>query len=286
MEFLIISGLSGAGKSRVAAILEDLGYYCVDNMPVVLIPKFAELCLSLKGRYERVALVTDVRSGENFEGLFESLDALNKLGCEFKIVFVEAAIDVIIHRYKETRRRHPLNVDGQSIEETATKEAAMLEPVRRRADYLIDTTSLSVAKLRERLIELFAQDKKDRSIIVSVISFGFKYGLPIESDLVFDVRFMPNPYYVDSLREKTGLDESVSRFVFEWPQMGEFMERLKSMIDFLLPLYIQEGKTSLVIGIGCTGGQHRSVAVANALGDHMQLCGYHTVVSHRDISRS
>lgn len=287
MDFLIVTGMSGAGKSRVASFLEDLGFYCVDNMPVELIPKFAELCLATKGMYERVALVTDVRAGETFEGLFKSLESLKDMGCSYQIVFVEASLETILRRYKETRRRHPLAGQGENIQQAYEKERSLLEPVRVRADYIIDTTYFtSVNKLRERVVELFSGGEKEHSIMVSVTSFGFKYGVPADADLVFDVRFLPNPYYIEELKNQTGMDAPVRDFVFSFRQTGEFMEHLTGLIDFLMPHYIEEGKASLVIAVGCTGGHHRSVAIASALAEHIRERGYYAVVSHRDMTKN
>lgn len=285
MEFLIISGLSGAGKSRAAEVFEDVGFYCVDNMPAELIPKFAEMCIAAKGRFERVALVTDIRGGANFDKLFEALESLGGLGCTYKILFFEASKDTIIHRHKETRRRHPLSVDGVSLDRVVEQEHKMLEGVRARADYIIDTTNLSTAKLRERLLEMFADVSVDHAISINIMSFGFKYGIPPESDLVFDVRFLPNPYYVTELRSQTGLDAGVRDYVMSWQQTSDFLDRLYNMIDFLIPQYIEEGKTSLVISIGCTGGKHRSVALAEQLKKHIGESGYASQCIHRDSGR-
>ncbi len=286
MDFLIISGLSGAGKSRGVEFFEDIGYYCVDNMPAELIPKFAEMCIATKGRYEHVALVTDIRGGANFEKLFEALESLRDLGCEYKILFFEASTDTIIHRYKETRRRHPLAVEGMSVEQIVEQEHKILEGVRARADYIIDTTNIHASKLRERLLDLFATDGgKDQSITINIMSFGFKYGIPPESDLVFDVRFLPNPYYILELRNQTGMDKPVKEYVMQWQQTGDFLKHLYGMIDFLIPQYIEEGKTSLVISIGCTGGKHRSVALAEELKKHVAENGYAVQGMHRDYKR-
>lgn len=284
MEFYIISGLSGAGKSQTARIFEDLGFYCVDNMPVVLIPKFAEICLASGGRYERAALVTDVRGGDSFESLFVSLDSLRDMGCNYSIIFVEAAVDIIINRYKESRRRHPLYENGVPVEVSASKEIALLEGVRSRAKYVIDTTGLSVSQLREQISALVSDAPKQRTIGINVISFGFKFGVPIEADLMFDVRFLPNPYYIEELRHRTGLEEDVRSYVFGWTKTHQFLNYLTDMLDFLLPNYIEEGKLSLNIAIGCTGGKHRSVAIANELFQNLERNGYNVVCSHRDIS--
>jgi UPF0042 nucleotide-binding protein len=285
MEFLVISGLSGAGKSRVADILEDMDYYCVDNMPVALLPKFAELCLATRGRYERVALVTDAREKEGLNELFAALDDLWENGLEYRILFMEADKQTIIKRYKETRRPHPLMEDGGTIEAAIEREARLLTPMRERADYIINTTGLTTAMLQSRIGELFLGRDPRSTMAVMVTAFGYKYGLPMDADLVFDVRFLPNPFYVEKLREGSGLDKPVSDFVFGYEDTRKFMEHLTTLIDFLIPLYIEEGKFMLNIAIGCTGGRHRSVAVAKALADH--LTGKNISVSniYRDIDK-
>ena len=285
MEFLIISGLSGAGKSRAADMLEDLDYYCVDNMPIALIPKFAQLCLAANDHYKRVALVTDIRERASFEELFRVLDGLWELGCEYRILFMEADIPSIVKRYKETRRRHPLATPGISIEEAIANEIKLMAPVRERADYIINTGNLTLAMLQSEMFRLFVGDESERKITVNVMSFGFKYGIPIESDLVFDVRFLPNPYYVSELRDLCGLDEPVSEFVFRSSETREFMKQLENMMKFLLPLYVDEGKMSLTIAIGCTGGRHRSVAIAKALTDYIKELGYQVQNINRDYSK-
>lgn len=285
MEFLIVSGLSGAGKSRSADILEDLDFYCVDNMPVALIPKFAELCLATRGRYERVALVTDIRERANFSDLFKALDSLRELGCDYKILFVEADVETIVKRYKETRRRHPLAPDGGSIEEAVRKEIKMLESVRERADYVINTTGMTLGMLQSEIYRIFVGENSNRPLVVNVMSFGYKYGIPIEADLVFDVRFLPNPFYVSELRPLSGLDEEVIKFIFSYGDTVEFMRHLQDMVSFLLPLYVEEGKHSLTIAIGCTGGRHRSVAVAKALTEYIQAQGYSAQNINRDLDK-
>ena len=285
MRFLIVTGQSGAGKSRTASTLEDLGFYCVDNLPPELIQQFAEVCLATTGRFERVALVSDVRAGQNFDGLLNSLDALDAMGCEYSIVFVEAEPEVIIKRYKETRRSHPLSRDGTPLSEAVLKERQLLSRVRERADFIIDTTSLSTARLRSELIRLFEGDQPQRAMVVNILSFGFKYGLHMDSDLVFDVRFLPNPYYMAELRPKSGLMPEVRDFIFSYKQTQDYMQKLEELLAFSLPLYFEEGKTSLVIAVGCTGGRHRSVAVAKEIGEYVAKRGYPTVVNHRDIGR-
>ena len=285
MRFLIVTGQSGAGKSRTASILEDLGYYCVDNLPPELIGQFAEICLATTGRFEKVALVSDVRAGQSFSGLLDAMDALDAKGVEYSVVYVEAATEVIVHRYKETRRSHPLSTDGTPLQDAVIKEKQLLARVRERANYLIDTSALTTAGLRSELIRLFEGDEPQRAMVVNVQSFGFKYGLPMDADLVFDVRFLPNPYYIAELRQKTGLMPEVRDFVFSYQQTADYMTRVEDLLAFSLPLYFEEGKTELVIAVGCTGGRHRSVAVARAIGEYVAKRGFPTVVNHRDIDR-
>ena len=286
MEFIIISGMSGAGKSKVASFMEDMGFYVVDNLPAALIPKFAEVCMAGPGKYDQVALVTDIRGGQTFDGLFTALDALHDMGCAYQILFVEAGVDTIIKRYKETRRIHPLARDGRSLDEAVREEIGVLKPVRGRAEYIVDTSNLPTAKLRDEILRLFGDGKPAQALSVNVLSFGFKYGIPMEADLVFDVRFLPNPYYIAELRHKTGLDAEVYNFVFGYQQTKDFMVHLEALMAFLLPQYVEEGKTMLVIAVGCTGGQHRSVAVTRALAEFIKRKGYHAVESHRDMTRS
>mgnify|MGYP002510077860 FL=1 len=287
MEFLIVSGLSGAGKSTVMSILEDSGYFCVDNLPPVLIPKFAEVCLAGAGSYERVAMVCDIRGGENFDGLFEAMEALRAMEFQYKVLFVEAEDAVIIKRYKETRRCHPLMDELSSLTRAVEHERQVMAPVRSRADYIINTTSLPVRKLRGQVLDMFAPNRKSVSeMSVTLTSFGFKYGLPLEADLVFDVRFLPNPFYVEELRPQTGLDKGVADYVFASPTAQELLEKLQGMMDFLLPHFVEEGKSALVIAVGCTGGRHRSVAVTHALTEYIQSLGYAAGETHRDMTRA
>lgn len=287
MEFLVISGMSGGGKSRVADVLEDLNYYCVDNMPVVLIPRFAELCLATRGRYEKVALVTDVRGSESFDELFVALDEMKAMGCEYKILYIEATIPTIVRRYKETRRKHPIDPDGHSLESAVQRELELLTPVRDRADFIINSTGLTLGKLQRKLFFMFQNERdRDKPIRVNIISFGFKHGIPMESDLLFDVRYLPNPYYEESLRELSGLDKPVRDYVFSKDAAVEFMKKLEDMIEFLLPLYIEEGKYTLTVSIGCTGGRHRSVAIAKALTDFIADKGYYVELSNTDLEKS
>ena len=286
MEILIISGLSGAGKSRAASFLEDMGFYIVDNMPAAMILKFAEFCAGGSQRYDKVALVYDVRTANSPTELFDVLDALKHSGGECSLLFLEAEPETIIKRYKETRRRHPLMKQADSLEKAVLEERDMMAPLRQRADYIIDTTHLSTAQLRGELLRNFGSGTAEKEgMSVSVTSFGFKHGLPMEADLVFDVRFMPNHYYIQELREKTGLDREVSDYVFSFQQTHDYMAKLRDLLAFTLPLYAEEGKTELVIAVGCTGGHHRSVAVTHALAGDIRDLGYRVRENHRDMNR-
>ena len=285
MEFVIVTGVSGAGKSRAINALEDIGFYCVDNMPPTLIPKFADICTQSSGNITRVAIVTDARGGDLFNGLAESLDKLEKQGYKFKILFIDASDETLLRRFKETRRKHPLvDIMGGSIEEAIDRERELLKPIRERSDYVIDTSIISTSQLKERISTIFLANSSS-GLIVHCMSFGFKYGMPTEADLVFDVRCFPNPFYIDELKFKTGLDESVKEFVFESEKTQGFVKRLFDMIDYMFPFYLEEGKSQLVIAIGCTGGKHRSVAISEALCDHMLDKGRISSVNHRDINK-
>lgn len=283
MEFLIISGMSGAGKSQAADILEDMGYYCVDNMPLALLPRFAELCLASRGRYDHVALVTDVRERESVDGLLPALDGLWDMGLEYRILYIEADVPTIVRRYKSSRRPHPMQEPGGTIDDAVRREARALEPVRERADYIINTSGLTTAMLQSRIRELLGS--ADKRFSVTVTAFGYKYGLPLDADLVFDVRFLPNPYYVSELRPLSGLDEGVARFVLDRGETREFMDRLTALLDFVMPLYAEEGRYTLHIAIGCTGGRHRSVAVADALARRLSEKSGNVTAAFRDIEK-
>lgn len=285
MNFLIISGMSGAGKSNAANNLEDLGYYCVDNLPADIIPLFVQFCMAANGEYEKVAMVTDVRSGLTAEGYDRALQRLDELGCEYATLFVDATTETIIKRYKETRRSHPFAKERPRLEDAVEAERVLLAPIKKRVDVVIDTSTLSLNKLRGELITLYGGGIRSLAMSVTVMSFGFKYGVPLEADLVLDVRLLPNPYYIDELRHQTGLDKPVYDYVFSFPQTDEFMNRLKSWLEYSLPLYADSGKSGLSICVGCTGGHHRSVAIAKALGAYVAEKGYATVVHHRDMNR-
>ena len=286
MEILIISGLSGGGKSKAASFLEDMGFYIVDNIPAGLIMKFAEFCAAGSNRYSRVALVYDVRTGESLDEFLDVLSALRAREYVCRLLFLEADVAAIIHRYKETRRLHPLQEQAGSLEEAANREIALMAPVKAQADLVIDSTNYSTARLRSALLRLFGGDGAAGEMMVSLVSFGFKHGLPLEADLVFDVRFMPNPFYIDSLRDHTGLDADVRDYVFSFRETEQFMEKLRDLLRFVLPLYREEGKTVLGVAIGCTGGHHRSVAVTHALAEYAASLGYQVTENHRDMTRS
>ncbi len=285
MDFLIITGLSGAGKSRAADVLEDLDYYCVDNLPIALMPRFAELCIATGGRYEKVALVTDVRAKNSFNELIATIDQLKEMNCDVRILYMDADVPVIVRRYKETRRPHPLAVRGSSIEDAVNREIELLAAIKARADFIVNTSTLTLGALQHRLFDFFAADGRKRDIDVTVMSFGYKHGIPMDADLVFDVRFLPNPFYVEDLRHQTGLDRAVAEYVFGYQQTRIFMEKIEDMMDFLLPNYIEEGKLSLTVAIGCTGGHHRSVAIAYALNEHLKAKGINSVNVNRDIEK-
>ena len=285
MQLIIVSGYSGAGKSQAASILEDDGFYCVDNLPPELIPQFVLHCQAAQAaRYEKVVLVTDVRSGLTFDGLFSALAKLDELGQPYRILFMEASPDVIVQRYKENRRKHPL-VQGEGLVEAVQRERELLQPIRNRANTVIDTTNLSVSKLRGYVLEAVSGDQKDLAMSVNVVSFGFKHGLPLDADLVFDVRFLPNPYYVQALRNHTGRENCVREYIYSYQQTRDYVEKVKALLDFSMPYYAHEGKTELVIAFGCTGGHHRSVALACDIAEHTAKRGYQTTLSHRDLGR-
>ena len=285
MEILVISGLSGSGKSRVASYLEDIGYYIVDNLPAEMMVVFADFCAASKGRYDRVALVYDVRTGEPAQKLIDALERMKSSGINCRMLFLEADTQSIINRYKETRRSHPLAEAGTTVAQALQKERILLQPVRDHADYVLDTSGFSTSKLHAEILNLFGDATLEDGMHVNVLSFGFKNGIPVEADLVMDVRFMPNPYYIEELKRKTGLDDAVRDYVFSFSQTNDFMKRLKNMLSFLLPLYSEEGKSVLVLAIGCTGGHHRSVAITHAMAEFIQQAGYPVTEIHRDITR-
>ena len=285
MELIVVTGLSGAGKSRAAAALEDMGIYCVDNMPVQLLPQLADVFSNMQSRYPRVALVTDIRAWSDAGDLLYVLEELRSQGLRIRVLYLYADMQTLVKRYKETRRRHPLESGSVSLEAAIRREMEILEPVRGLAQDAINTSNTTLGELKAKLEAVFASDVEKKGISVNVISFGFKYGAPLEADLVFDVRFLPNPYYVPELKRRTGLEQAVRDYVFQSEQTHEFLRKLEEMLLFLLPHYNAEGKTMLVVGIGCTGGHHRSVAIAHEISTRLQSAGFDVSESHRDISR-
>lgn len=281
MEFLLITGMSGAGKSQAMKVMEDMNYYCMDNLPPALLSKFAELCYESKKSIRKVAVVVDLRSGEFFDDLFKGLKGLENKGISYRILFLDAADNVLIKRYKELRRPHPLNPEG-SIIEGIKEERELLNEVKRKADNIIDTSNFTLGMLKEEMTNIYLEGNKSRNISISINSFGFKHGTLLDGDLIFDVRFIPNPYYIPELREYTGLDPNVRDYVFSWEQTNEFVSKLIDMLEFLIPHYTREGKTQLIVGIGCTGGVHRSVAISNRIGEILKQNGHRALVSHRD----
>lgn len=285
MEFVILTGLSGAGKTNALHAMEDIGFYCVDNLPPLLLDTFYDLCdNATDNRMKRVAVVADARSGEMFSEIADVLQKAKLDGKRFKILFLDAKLDTLVIRYKETRRKHPLIGDmvSGSVEEAVELEDELMKGVRETADYVIDTTYMNPAQLKERITTLFSGDIGN-SLLVTFMSFGFKYGIPMEADLIFDVRCLPNPFYVPELKPLTGLDEAVVNYVMGYEVSGQFMQKLEDFIDFTLPLYKQEGKSEVVIGIGCTGGKHRSVTVARLLNTHLVEQNQKSATHHRDI---
>ena len=279
---VIITGMSGAGKTQAVRALEDLGYFCVDNLPPALIPKFAELCSQSAGKVSRIALVVDIRGREFFDTLAQVLEEMEKQGQVYEVLFLEASDEVLIRRYKESRRRHPLAAQGR-VSDGIVRERARLDPIRGRATHVIDTTGMATAKLREKLTSLFATGAQMQRMSITVVSFGFKHGLPLDADMVFDVRFLPNPFYVENLRRKSGVTPEVGEYIAKWPVSQQFQERLWSFVDYLIPHYVDEGKSHLIIAIGCTGGMHRSVYIAQKLYERLRNHGYKITIEHRDI---
>lgn len=282
MQCVIVTGLSGAGKSRTIDALEDIGFYCVDNIPPKLISKFVELSMQSEGKLDKLAIVTDVRGGDLFNDFLSEIDKLKEMECDYKILFLDADSKVLIDRYKFTRRKHPLMEQCGSLEAAVLKERRILKKVRERASYVIDTSFLTAMQLKERILKIFLNNVGS-GMFISCVSFGFKHGSPSEADLVFDVRCLPNPYYIEELKNKTGLDKPVSEYVMSFPESRELRDKLFDLVDFLQPLYTKEGKSSLVIAIGCTGGHHRSVTFAELLNEHFLEKGYNSSVTHRDI---
>ncbi|MEW6540865.1 MAG: RNase adapter RapZ [Bacillota bacterium] len=281
---LIVTGLSGAGKTQAVRCLEDLGFFCVDNLPPKLIPKFAELCAQTTGKIERIALVVDVRGGEFFATVLDVLNDLKDQSLRYEILYLEASNETLVRRFKESRRPHPLSTSGEIVEGIEAERLALRE-LRGLAHKIIDTSNFSVAQLKQEIANLYGGNGDRERLAITAVSFGYKYGIPLDADLVIDVRFLPNPHYEPQLQPLTGLEEAVKDYVFEAPITGEFLSHLQNLFDFLIPQYIREGKTTLTLAIGCTGGKHRSVVLANWLGEQLRERNHRIVVRHRDLGR-
>ena len=282
MRLVVVTGMSGSGKRTALKMLEDMGYYCVDNLPVKLIEKFVELVSEKNTELSKVALGLDVRADEPFCEVVKILDTIKDGNIKPEILFLETSEQVLLRRYKETRRLHPLSPDGR-VEDGIKKEREILADIKKNADYVIDTSNLLTRDFKEELDKIFLQNKQYNNLMVNIVSFGFKNGIPQDADLVFDVRFLPNPFYVERLKNLTGLDEAVQDYVMGFKESGEFLDMLENMLRFLIPNYIKEGKYQLVIGIGCTGGHHRSVTLANELYKRLSSGNYGITVTHRDV---
>ena len=281
MRFVIVTGFSGAGKTEATKSLEDIGYFCVDNLPPKLIPKFAEACNT--GQINKVALVMDIRGGVFFDDLFESLEYLRKNNFKYEILFLDCSDEVLVKRFKQNRRSHPLSPNGRVLT-GINIERKKLREVQDKADIIIDTSKYPIKDLREKINEYFGDKSIEEEISISVLSFGFKYGIPVDSDLVFDVRFIPNPFYIPELKPLSGIDEPVKEYVLKQQETKDFLEKLNDMLKFLIPNYAKEGKKQLIVSIGCTGGRHRSVAIANAVYEELKKEDFNTSIEHRDIN--
>lgn len=285
MKFVILTGMSGAGKSTALKMMEDIGFYCVDNLPIPLLEKFVELSDLQNAELERVALGIDARSGQALDELRLVLDRIKANGGSYEILYLEASDSVLVKRYKETRRNHPL-APGERVDKGIALEREKLAFLKERANYIVDTSQLLTRELKSELEKIFIKNQNYKSLFITVLSFGFKYGIPVDSDLVFDVRFLPNPYYVEGLRKKTGNDAEIQEYVLQFQEAHEFLDKLSDLVNFLIPNYIMEGKNQLVISIGCTGGKHRSVTLANELYKRLSdKTEYGLKIEHRDIGK-
>lgn len=282
MELLIITGMSGAGKSSAMKTFEDIGFYCMDNLPPALLPEFADLFFKAGRSDTKVAVVVDVRGGKFFDSLFDALEELTNKGINHRVLFLDASDEQLVKRYKESRRTHPLQPEGSILEGLET-EREMLKNIKSKSYYIIDTSKISKKMLDNELRNLFVEGNVKRDLSILITSFGFKNGILLDADLVFDVRFLPNPFYIEELKHISGKNEETKDYIFKWPQTNIFLAKLESMIEFLIPYYIDEGKTQLVIGIGCTGGFHRSVAITDKLGEMLKKNKHRVITSHRDL---
>ncbi len=284
-DFVIITGLSGAGKTHAVHCLEDMGFYCVDNMPPELVPQFAELCAHSHGRVSRVAVVTDIRGGYFFRNIAEVVQALRTLGFKPRLLFLEATEETLVRRFKETRRRHPLATRHRTLLDSIRLELKQLQEIRASADKVIDTSQTDTRTLKEEIEALFSEHREANRMLVNVLSFGYKYGVPLDADLLFDVRFLRNPHYVSALQPLTGAEPEIEQYVMEDPDAQTYLQQLQNLLAFSLPRYGAEGKSYLTVGIGCTGGRHRSVVFARLLADFLRDAGYEVVLEHRDMKR-
>lgn len=285
MRLVIVTGMSGAGKSTAMKMMEDMGFFCIDNLPIPLLDKLVDFTKSFDTQQKKIAIGIDARSGESLDSLNTVLDELSKKDIKYEILFLDAEDNVLVKRYKETRRSHPL-AHGERVDKGIRRERRKLEYLKEKADYIIDTSRLLTRELKAELERIFVKDEEFNSLYVTILSFGFKYGIPADSDIVMDVRFLPNPYYVDGLRPKTGNNVEIQQYVMQFPEAKEFLDKLEDLVSFLIPHYIDEGKNQLVISIGCTGGKHRSVTLANEL--YKRLDGnkdYGLKIEHRDIGK-
>lgn len=285
MRFILVTGMSGAGKTHALRVLEDLGYYCIDNLPPMLIHTFVELCTQSKSHISRAAVVVDTRGGEFFDSIYDALYSLKDFGIKYELLFMDAADETLVKRYKETRRSHPLQTGNMGLIDSIAYERGLLMRLKENASFVVDTTGLAARELREEIINHFAEEDNEPGISIQVSSFGFKYGIPIDADLVLDVRFLPNPFYIDRLKAHSGKDEDVRNYVFAFEETNIFVNKLLDMLLFLIPHYLKEGKNRLVVAIGCTGGMHRSVAIADAVASRITASGYRVLVDHRDLER-
>jgi UPF0042 nucleotide-binding protein len=285
MQFVVVTGLSGAGKSYAMKVLEDIGFYCIDNMPPKLITKFGEICLDAEEKYSKVAIAVDIRAGDMFNEIAESCRELSKMDINLKILYLEASNEVIIKRYKETRRKHPLDLQFKScLSKAVAYEREQLNQLREMCDFYIDTSYLSNSQLKEQILNIFLANESD-GMIVKVMSFGFKYGATTEADLIFDVRCLPNPYYIPDLKEHTGQEECIQNYVMSFEESQQLLAKICDLIDFLIPLYVKEGKSQLIIAFGCTGGKHRSATFTELLSKHLLEKDYKVITTHRDIEK-
>jgi UPF0042 nucleotide-binding protein len=285
MRFIIVTGLSGAGKTLVSHYLEDMGFFCIDNLPPQLMPKFAELCYQSDGKVDKIAVVVDIRGGDFFDDLFECLEIMQESGYTYEVLYLDASDEVLIRRYKESRRIHPLVKEGRVIEGIRL-ERQRLKKLRETATNVIDTSNLQPRQLREIIHKLISDNGSQPKLIISIISFGFKHGMPLDADIVLDVRFLPNPFWIDGLKEHTGREPVIKEYLFMFPETQTFLAKLIDLLEFLIPYYAREGKNQLVIGIGCTGGVHRSVTIADAAAEMLRKNGHTVIQEHRDINEA